>query len=75
MEEAGGLVDGGWGGLRCLPAVQCGQGPWSERLGVTSAEVREQQGCFPVPYEKNILKMSTFEKSSGLELGSDPEDF
>ena len=29
----------------------------------------------PVPYEKKILKMSTFEKSSGLELGSDPEDF
>ena len=42
MEEAGGLVDGGWGGLRCLPAVQCGQGPRSERLSVTSAEVREQ---------------------------------
>ena len=41
MEEAGGLVDGEWGGLRCLPAVQCGQGPRSERLRVISADVRE----------------------------------
>jgi hypothetical protein len=45
---AGGVVDGGCGGLRCLPAAQWGQGPRSLRFSVTSAQVRVLKGSFPV---------------------------
>ena len=62
-EVAGALVEGGWEELRCLPAVQWGQGPRSWRLRVTSEQVKVLKGSLPVERLTQRLRSEGWQSS------------